>query len=70
MMNHDKIISSVYYVAGLLEGLTCMQGQTITEGMTSILADCVDRLEIIGSALQAEAVIKCDENGITFIAKK
>lgn len=70
MKYRDQMIKDIFYMAGLLEGMTCMQGQTITEGMTSILADCVDRLEIIGSALQAEAVIKCDENGITFIAKK
>lgn len=65
MKYREQMIKDIFYMAGLLEGMTCMQGQPITEAMTAVLVDCVDRLELIGAALQNEAVIKCDENGIT-----
>lgn len=43
-------------MAGLLEGMTCMQGQPVTESMVYMLADCVDRLELMGAALLAKDV--------------
>lgn len=43
-------------MAGLLEGMTCLQGQPVTEAMVYMLADCVDRLEIMGAALLAKDV--------------
>lgn len=52
-MKHEQMIKDVYYMAGLLEGLSCLQGQTVTEAMVYILADCVDRLELIGTRLFA-----------------
>lgn len=59
-MKREQMIKDVYFMAGLLEGLSCLQGLTITEGMAFILADCVDRLELIGAQLQAKDV-ECDE---------
>ena len=55
-MKNKQMIKDVYYMAGLLEALSCLQGQTLTEGMTFILGDCVDRLELIGAQLLAEDV--------------
>ena len=53
-MNHEQMIKDVYYMSGLLEGLSCLQWLTITEGMAFVLADCVDRLELIGAQLFQE----------------
>lgn len=52
----QQMIKDIYYMAGLLEGITCLQGQPITEATTHILADCVDRLELMGATLFAEDV--------------
>lgn len=60
-MSWEKMVKDCYYMAGLLEGLTCMQGQTITEGMAVILADCVDRLELMGAYLLAAKDVTGDE---------
>ena len=53
-MKHEQLIKDVYYMAGLLECISCMQGQTLTESMAYVLADCVDRLELIGAQLLAK----------------
>lgn len=50
-MEYKQMIKDVYYMAGMLEGLSTLQGLTITEGMAFVLADCVDRLELIGAQL-------------------
>lgn len=55
-MTREQMIKDIYTMAGLLEGLTCMQGQPITEAMTDILAVCVDKLELMGAALLAKDV--------------
>ena len=55
-MNRRQMIKDVYYMAGMLEALSGLQGQTITEGMACILADCVDRLELMGAKLLEEDV--------------
>ena len=55
-MKNKQMIKDIYWIAGLLEGVTCLQGQTLTEGMAFILADCVDRLELMGAQLMAEDV--------------
>lgn len=55
-MNREQMAKECIYMAGLLEGLSCMQGQPLTESIVYMLADCVDRLEIIGVALLAKDV--------------
>lgn len=60
-MNRDEVIQDIYRMAGLLEGLSCMTGQTMTEGITYMLGDCIDRLEIIGAKLLAEDVKRHEE---------
>lgn len=55
-MNNSQAVSDVYRVIGLLEGMTMMQGMTVTEGMVTVLADCVDRLEVLGAQLLAKDV--------------
>lgn len=55
-MKNEQTIKDIYYMAGILETLSCLQGQTVTEAMVYILADCVDRLELIGTRLLAEDV--------------
>ena len=55
-MKNKQMIKDIYFMAGLLEALSCLQGQTITEGMAFILGDCVDRLELMGAHLLAEDV--------------
>lgn len=50
-MEYKQMIKDVYYMAGMLEGLSTLQGLTITEGMAFVLADCVDRLELMGAQL-------------------
>lgn len=55
-MNREEVIQDIYRMAGLLEGLSCMTGQTMTEGIAFMLGDCVDRLEILGAKLLAEDV--------------
>lgn len=55
-MNLEQVTKDIYRMAGLLEGLSCMQGQTMTEAVAFMLSDCVDRLEIIGAKLLAEDV--------------
>ena len=59
-MSRDEVIQDIYRMAGLLEGLSCMTGQTMTEGITYMLGDCVDRLEILGAKLLAEDVKHCE----------
>lgn len=56
MKYREQMIKDIFYMAGLLEGMTCMQGQTITEAMTAVLAVCVDRLELMGAVLLAKDV--------------
>lgn len=55
-MNDIYIISSIYKVAGMLEGLSNMQGQTITEAMAYQLTDCAEVLNIIGQDMLARKV--------------
>lgn len=55
-MNNKAAISDIYRVIGLLEGLTMMQGQTITEGVAIAIGDCLDRLELLGNQLLAKDV--------------
>jgi len=55
-MKNDWMIPMIYKVAGVLEGLSCMQGQHLTEATTYILADCVDKLELVGAQLLAKEV--------------
>ena len=55
-MKHEQMIKDVFRIAGLLEGLTCLQGQPMTEALVYVLADCVDRLELIGTQLLAKDV--------------
>lgn len=50
-MEYKQMIKDVYYMAGMLESLSTLQGLTITEGMAFVLADCVDRLELMGAQL-------------------
>ena len=58
-MEYKQMIKDVYYMAGMLEGLSTLQGLTITEGMAFVLADCVDRLELIGAQL-LDKEVGCD----------
>jgi hypothetical protein len=60
-MKRDEVIQDIYRMAGLLEGLSCMTGQTMTEGITYMLCVCVDRLEILGAKLLAEDVERHEE---------
>lgn len=53
-MKCEEMIREVYFVAGVLEGLTYAKGGLMTEAMESKLADCVDRLELVGAQLIAE----------------
>ena len=55
-MSNNQAVSDVYRVIGLLEGMTMMQGMTVTEGMVTVLAECVDRLEVLGAQLLAKDV--------------
>lgn len=55
-MNDIYIISSIYKVAGMLEGLSNMQGQSITESMAYQLTDCSEILNIIGQELLSRKV--------------
>lgn len=61
MKYREQMIKDIFYMAGLLEGMTCMQGQSITEAMTAVLADCVDRLELMGAYLLAAKDVTGDE---------
>ena len=47
-MKCEEMIKEIYFVAGVLEGMAYTKGQLVTEAMESKLADCVDRLEIVG----------------------
>lgn len=55
-MNPIYIISSIYKVAGMLEGLSNMQGHAITESMAYQLADCAEVLNVIGQDMLARKV--------------
>ena len=55
-MSREQMIKDAFRIAGLLEGLTCLQGQTMTEAVAFALADCVDRLELMGAQLLAKDV--------------
>lgn len=55
-LNREQMVKDCYYMAGLLEGLSCQRGQSLTEAMVYMLADCVDRLEIMGAQLLAKDV--------------
>lgn len=55
-MKREEAIRDIYKVAGLLEGFSCMQGQVMTEAVAYMLADCVDRLELIGAEMMAKDV--------------
>ena len=50
-MKCEEMIKEVYFVAGVLEGMTYAKGSLMTEAMESKLADCVDRLELVGAQL-------------------
>lgn len=50
-MKCEEMIRQVYFVAGVLEALSCTQGQPMTEASAFILGDCVDRLELVGAHL-------------------
>jgi hypothetical protein len=50
-MKCEEMIREVYFVAGVLEGLSCNKGQPMTEASAFILGDCVDRLELVGAHL-------------------
>lgn len=65
-MKREEVIQDIYRMAGLLEGLSCMTGQVMTEGITYMLGDCVDRLEIIGAKLLAKDVNSDEGNKETF----
>ena len=62
-MKHEQMIKDVYYMAGLLEGLSCMQGQEMTEAHAYLMAECVSRLELMGAKLIEEDVT--GDEGIT-----
>lgn len=62
-MKYELMISDIYRVIGLLEGITMLEGKTITEAVTTVLADCVDRLEIVGVQLLAKDVHDDEEPG-------
>ena len=55
-LNREQMVKDCYYMAGMLEGLSCQKGQALTEAMAYMLADCVDRLELMGAALLAKDV--------------
>ena len=55
-MNRKQMIRDVYYMAGMIETMSCMEGQPLTESMVFVLADCVDRLELMGAQLLAKEV--------------
>lgn len=55
-MKREETIRDIYKVAGLLEGFSCMQGQVMTEAVAFMLADCVDRLELIGAQMLTKDV--------------
>lgn len=52
-MKCEEMIKEIYFVAGVLEGMAYTKGQLVTEAMESKLADCVDRLELVGAQLLA-----------------
>lgn len=54
-MKCEEMIKEIYFVAGVLEGLTYSKGSLMTEAMESKLSDCVDRLELVGAQLLANS---------------
>lgn len=55
-MNRDMILHYLYRVIGNLEAMTMMKGHTVNEAMITVLADCADKLEIVGAQLLAKDV--------------
>lgn len=55
-MNRINTIGDIYRISGMLEVLSNMQGQEITEVMADQLGDCAGMLSIIGQRLIAEEV--------------
>ena len=63
-MKREEMIREVYFVAGVLEGLTYAKGGLMTEAMESKLSDCVDRLELVGAQLVGKSEIKLEIKGM------
>ncbi len=63
-MKCEEMIKEIYFVAGALEGLSCTQGQPMTEASAFILGDCVDRLELVGAQLLANSGTKLEIKGM------
>lgn len=55
-MKNEQMISNLYRVIGLLEGMTMLQNIMFSESVASVLNECVDNLELIGAQLLAEDV--------------
>lgn len=55
-MKYEEMIKEIYFVAGMLEGLSVYIQRNTSEAAVTMLGDCVDRLEIVG----AQLVGKCD----------
>ncbi len=55
-MKYEELIKEIYFVAGMLEGLSCCLQRHVPEAVTDTVSDCVDRLELVG----AQMVKACD----------
>ncbi len=52
----EEMIKEIYYVAGVLEGLSCCLHRHVPEAVATQVSDCVDRLGLVG----AELLKNCD----------
>ena len=55
-MKCEEMIKEIYFVAGMLEGLSIYIQRNTSEAAVTMLGDCVDRLELVG----AQMVNACD----------
>ena len=68
-MRYEEMISEIYFTAGMLEGLSCMQGQLMTEAVTFMLRECVDRLKIVGTQLIGDSGTTLEIRGVPSAAQ-
>ena len=62
-MKYEQHVKDIYKIAGMLEALSLIPGQTITvtPGLAADLEDAVDKLELIGAEMANEGYeIKID----------
>ena len=57
-MKYEQSIKDIYMIAGMLEALSIMAGETITitPGLAADLEDAVDKLELIGAELNNQYI--------------